>query len=162
MIVLEDDLSSLRHELDNKTIVFTSGTFDLIHPGHLEFLGWCKSQGDVLVVAVNNDEHTRLVKGKNRPVLNEVDRLNMVDSLKAVDYVIMKKTINTEKGIPAIFIASKLRPNIAVLGYDWADREIQDWRVALPATEVLVAPQRSPGRSTSHIIHSIIKAYSDD
>lgn len=161
MIIYEDDLPKIRKKYQDKKIVFTSGTFDLVHPGHLEFLEWCKQQGDISVVAVNNDRHTKQVKGDHRPVLNQDDRIKMIDALTLVDYTVLNQGAG-EQHIVSIQTANKLQPDVVVLGYDWAEREIHHWKQGLPKTKVVVAPPRQPGRSTSHIIKSIIKAHSDE
>lgn len=71
-----------------KTVVVTSGSFDLLHRNHLIFLKNAKKQGDILVVAVKNDKCVHL-KGKNRPIFGEQDRVAMVEGIKYVDYVIL-------------------------------------------------------------------------
>lgn len=161
MIVTESHLPETRQQYRDKRIVFTSGTFDLIHPGHLEFLEWCKQQGDILVVALNSDQHTRNAKGPSRPVLSQDDRLKLIDALRLVDYAVLKESHEVQPH-QSVATAAKLRPNVAVLGHDWADREIDVWRETLKDTEIVVAPARKPGRGTSHIIEAIIKAYGNE
>jgi cytidyltransferase-like protein len=82
------DLPAIREKHCNETIVFCSGSFGLVHPGHVLFLEDCKRQGDILVVLVPCDENLRQAKGPQRLILTEVGRLKMIDSLKPVDYVL--------------------------------------------------------------------------
>ncbi len=83
-----EDLPAIREKYRNETIVFCSGSFGLVHPGHVLFLEDCKRQGDILVVLVPCDENLRQAKGPQRLILNEAERLKMIDSLKPVDYVL--------------------------------------------------------------------------
>src|SRR3989338_3393543 len=68
-------------------IVTTNGVFDLLHIGHIRNLEFAKSLGDILIVGVNSDASVRAYKGKNRPIVPEIERALIVASLKSVDYV---------------------------------------------------------------------------
>jgi len=71
-----------------KTIVLANGAFDLFHVGHLRYLRGAKELGDILVVAVNDDESVRALKGNNRPVVPLEDRMTIVAAMEPVDYVV--------------------------------------------------------------------------
>jgi rfaE bifunctional protein nucleotidyltransferase chain/domain len=71
------------------TIAFANGAFDLLHVGHIRYLEAAKREGDRLVVAINDDESVRRLKGSSRPVLPEADRAELVAALRAVDYVVI-------------------------------------------------------------------------
>ncbi len=87
---LNDLLAALdRERKKGKRVVMTSGFFDLIHPGHILFLREAAKLGDILVVAINSDESTRRLKGKSRPVLDELSRINVLVNLPGVDYVVV-------------------------------------------------------------------------
>jgi len=90
-IVRLEDLSSIRdfYHFRNKKIVFTVGTFDLIHSGHAEFLAMAKTFGDVLVVGVSNNSSVRRQKGEYSPLLDEGLRAETISYLKSVDYVVV-------------------------------------------------------------------------
>lgn len=79
------------------TIVLTQGVFDLIHEGHARYLEMAKSKGDVLIVGVDSDELTRQRKGKNRPVVPERERIEMLAHLRHVD-AIVKREIHHDIG----------------------------------------------------------------
>ena len=81
-----EDLPRLREQYKDKKIVFTSGTFDLTHAGHVLFFEDAKAQGDILVVMVAPDAAIKRDKSPYRPVINEHMRRKVVDSLKPVDY----------------------------------------------------------------------------
>lgn len=74
---------------ENKRIVFTTGTFDLLNPGHCRYLAEAKSKGDVLVVGVSTDYDTRRIKGPLYPLINEEIRSELVTHLRSVDYVVL-------------------------------------------------------------------------
>ncbi|MBI2646898.1 FAD synthase [Candidatus Woesearchaeota archaeon] len=91
--------------------IMCTGTFDIIHPGHLYYLSEAKKYGDELIVVVARDETSKAFKGKN-PLHNEKDRLEAVRMLKIVD-----KAVLGNKG--DIFkIIEDLKPDIICLGYD--------------------------------------------
>lgn len=71
----------------NKSIVLTNGCFDILHAGHIHLLNESKKLGDILIVAVNSDRSVRSIKGKNRPINNEDDRIRMVSAINSVDHV---------------------------------------------------------------------------
>ncbi|GAB4140883.1 MAG: D-glycero-beta-D-manno-heptose-7-phosphate kinase [Planctomycetaceae bacterium] len=70
-------------------VVFTNGCFDLLHPGHVQFLEEAASLGDCLVVAINSDEGIRRLKGPDRPIIGERERAIMLASLEFVDNVVI-------------------------------------------------------------------------
>lgn len=69
-----------------KTII-VNGTFDIIHPGHLELLNYAKSLGDYLIVAIDTDTRVQQLKGHDRPINNQYERKMLLENLKAVDEV---------------------------------------------------------------------------
>lgn len=116
-----DDLSEIRKRYGSKRIVFCSGSFDLLHTGHVLFFEDCKKFGDILVVAVGDDTTMRKYKGEQRPILNEHIRLKLVDSLKPVDYCFLDKPFEigeTEFFSPLNFIFRKLKPDVYVINED--------------------------------------------
>src|SRR6202161_118530 len=74
---------------DGKRVVFANGCFDTLHVGHARYLEGARREGDVLVVAVNDDASLRGLKGPGRPILNENARADLVAALRAVDYVVL-------------------------------------------------------------------------
>ncbi len=67
--------------------VIVNGTFDIIHPGHLELLNYAKSLGDFLIVAIDSDERVKELKGASRPINNQFERKLLLENLRAVDEV---------------------------------------------------------------------------
>jgi rfaE bifunctional protein nucleotidyltransferase chain/domain len=71
------------------SIAFANGAFDLLHVGHIRYLDGARLQADRLIVAVNDDESVRRVKGPDRPVMPAADRAEVVAALRAADYVVI-------------------------------------------------------------------------
>lgn len=69
--------------------VIVNGSFDILHPGHIELLDFAKTQGDYLLVAIDTDRRIKQLKGNSRPINNETDRQTMLLSLKSVDDVVL-------------------------------------------------------------------------
>lgn len=97
-----------------RVVVWTNGTFDLLHPGHVSNLQQARSLGDVLVVGVNSDRSVKAYKGPTRPILNEQERSAMLASLECVDYVMI-----FDEDTPAESLA-KLQPDIHCKGAEYA------------------------------------------
>lgn len=105
---------------DGRKVVFTNGVFDLLHPGHVQFLRAARELGDILVVAVNSDASARRLKGESRPITGEQDRLALVAALDTVDYAIL-----FEDDTPSSLI-SALRPDVHVKGSDYEGKELPE------------------------------------
>ena len=65
--------------------IFVNGTFDILHPGHVQLLNYARSLGDSLIVAIDSDQRVRELKGKDRPINSEDDRKFMLENLCSVD-----------------------------------------------------------------------------
>ena len=142
-----------REELrrQQKTLVFTNGCFDILHPGHTDYLAFARSQGDALLVGLNSDSSVRRNKGEKRPINQEGDRARVLAALEVVDYVVL-----FDEDEPKDLITATL-PDILVKGEDWSHyvsgREI----VEANGGKVVLAPLVE-GRSTTDIISRILKA----
>jgi rfaE bifunctional protein nucleotidyltransferase chain/domain len=97
-----------------KTIVFTNGVFDLLHPGHVRYLQQARALGDALVVGVNSDRSVRAIKGPSRPIVPEDERAEVLAALACVDAVVV-----FDDETPHELIAA-LQPDVLVKGDDWA------------------------------------------
>ena len=67
--------------------IFVNGTFDILHPGHVQLLNYARSLGDSLIVAIDSDQRVRELKGNSRPINSEDDRKLMLESLRSIDSV---------------------------------------------------------------------------
>jgi rfaE bifunctional protein nucleotidyltransferase chain/domain len=96
-----------------RTIAFANGVFDLLHVGHVRYLQAASATADRLVVAVNDDESVRRLKGPGRPILAARDRAELVAALRGVDYVF----IFSEPTVAALLLA--LKPDVHCKGTDY-------------------------------------------
>lgn len=103
-----------RWRQEGKTVVFTNGCFDLLHPGHISTLEAARSLGDVLVLALNSDAGTRRMKGPARPIIPEQERAELALALEAVDAVTL-----FDEETPRALVAALL-PDVLVKGADWS------------------------------------------
>jgi D-beta-D-heptose 7-phosphate kinase/D-beta-D-heptose 1-phosphate adenosyltransferase len=150
------NLSSLkkiisRIKKSGKKVVFTNGCFDLLHYGHVKYLEDAKRIGDVLVVAVNSDSSVRRIKGKNRPIVNEKDRLRLIAALESVDYAVLFK----EK--TPIKVIKLLKPDILVKGADWDKNNIVGADYVRGTGGRVSTVKLIKGRSTTNLIKKIAK-----
>jgi rfaE bifunctional protein nucleotidyltransferase chain/domain len=72
-----------------RTVAFANGCFDLLHVGHVRYLEAAAQEADILVVAINDDQSVRVLKGENRPILAAEHRAELVAALRCVDYVVI-------------------------------------------------------------------------
>ena len=107
-----------RHRRAGHRIVFTNGCFDLLHPGHLQLLGFARSQGDLLVVGLNSDRSVRAIKGDSRPIYPAADRARILAALENVNYVVVFDDPRAEKIIRVV------RPDVLVKGEDWRGKTV--------------------------------------
>lgn len=160
-------------------VVFTNGVFDLLHLGHLRYLERARALGDLLVVGINSDVSTQLLKGPARPLVPEDERAELLAALTCVDYV----TIFGEQTAEATLVL--LRPDVYVKGADYADsaERQQDTLFAPKTLREALASDASlaerlpeartvagyggslallaylPGHSTSELIERIVARY---
>lgn len=105
----------IRHfHQEGKTVVLTNGCFDLIHVGHVRCLRAAKAEGDVLVVALNDDESVRKYKRTSGPLAPEDERAEIITAFECVDYV----TFFSEPSADAILDC--LRPDVHAKGTDYS------------------------------------------
>ena len=130
----------------NERVVMTNGCFDVLHAGHVAYLEEAKSLGDRLIVAVNDDDSVRRLKGESRPINALEDRLLVLAGLAAVDWV-----VPFSEDTPAALIA-KILPDVLVKGGDYEPEEIAGAKEVLQnGGEVRVLSYRD-GHSSSRII----------
>lgn len=99
--------------------IFVNGTFDILHPGHIQLLQYASSLGDSLLVAIDTDNRVQYLKGKDRPFFNQTDRKFMLESLSCVGNVVM---FDTNEELEDII--STYKPDIMVKGSDYINKPI--------------------------------------
>lgn len=140
----------LRHT--GRTVVFTNGVFDLLHPGHLRYLRDARREGDALVVAVNSDRSVRAIKGPNRPLNPEHERAEVLAGLACVDAVVVFDEDDPQQ------IISRLQPDVLVKGADWAVNAIIGRETVEARGGRVMRIALAEGYSTSAIITKIRNA----
>ena len=153
-IVKLDNLVQKMNELrgEGQRIVFTNGCFDILHVGHVRYLAAAKAEGDVLIIGLNSDESVRFIKHKNRPLVSQNHRAEVLASLECVDYI----TIFDEPN-PLELIQS-LKPDVLVKGADWKEKDIIGADVVKARGGKIVRVPVVPDISTSKLIQKIIES----
>lgn len=132
-------------------LVMTNGVFDILHAGHVGYLEEAKARGDRLLVAVNDDDSVRRLKGAERPVNPLADRMAVLAALAAVDWV-----VPFSEDTPAELIGEVL-PDVLVKGGDYRPEDIAGGPAVIAnGGRVEVLPFRE-GRSTTRLLETIRK-----
>ena len=126
-------------------IVWCNGTFDILHPGHIELFKVGKSLGDKLIVATDTDEKIRQDKGSSKPVNNLCDRISMLQAIKYIDEVLYFGNRKELEGLIELY-----SPDILLLGDDWKGGDVVGIQYA---KEVRFLPRLN--YSTTNIIKKI-------
>lgn len=132
-----------------KTVVFTNGCYDLLHPGHIRLLEKARSLGDMLILALNSDNSVRRLKGPSRPLIPENERVEVALGLEAVDAVTL-----FDEDTPRELIAAVL-PDVLVKGADWAHWIAGREEVEAAGGKVM-ALSLELGYSTTGIVETIL------
>ena len=155
-LIAQSDLQTLSDQLKTKgkKVVFTAGSWDLIHAGQCRYLERAKEHGDILIVGVSSNAAIKRVKGPNKPILDEKIRAEMLTYLRAVDFV----TILPEPSCtPTLGL---LQPDIYItVKEDWtADyKESKEYKtVHRYGGEVVVVDRQSTSISTTQILQRAI------
>ena len=148
-----DELSAMSAQARKagRVVVFTNGCFDLVHRGHIHMLRQAQALGEILIVGLNSDVSVKTIKGPDRPIMPEADRIELIAALEMVDYVVVYSEPDPYQIIAAI------KPNVLVKGGDWsADEIVGADLVEQNGGRVAVVPYL-PGFSTTQIIERIRK-----
>ena len=114
------DSDTIKSELtlikrNQKKVVFTNGCFDIIHAGHVRYLKHAKSLGDILIIGINTDNSVSVLKGKNRPINCLEYRIEVLESISYVDYIISYDSETPDNLLRII------KPDLLVKGGDYED-----------------------------------------
>jgi len=159
MIVQLENLADIRRRHSDEKIALTSGTFDLLHVGHLRYLEAVKALGDIVVVMMSGDARVQARKGPQRPIIPEHDRARMLDALKVVDYVCIDPATSPPDEVDPIHaeIAAQLQPDVyATDGPDPRFWDIMDESklVILPRSEDIGNSHASTSAIIEHIVRT--------
>jgi D-beta-D-heptose 7-phosphate kinase/D-beta-D-heptose 1-phosphate adenosyltransferase len=135
-----------RLRADGRTVVFTNGVYDLLHPGHVRYLQAARALGDALIVGVNSDRSVRANKGPSRPVNPQAERAEVIAALACVDAAIVFDEETPHE------IISRLQPDVLVKGADWAEDAIVGRDVVEARGGRVMRIPVEPGFSTTGLI----------
>jgi rfaE bifunctional protein nucleotidyltransferase chain/domain len=138
-----------RWKLLNRTISFTNGCFDILHPGHIASLSDAAREGNFLVVGLNSDSSAKRLKGEGRPVMDENSRALMLASLLMVDAVVI-----FEEDTPLELI-ELVRPDVLIKGGDYTMEQIVGANEVMAYGGRVVINPIIPGFSSTGIIGKI-------
>lgn len=161
-LIAQSDLMTLGEKLkeQNKKVVFTAGSWDLIHAGQCRYLEHAKSFGDVLVVGVSSNRAISQVKGPNKPILDEKIRAEMLTFLRSVDFVTVLPEPSCQPSL------GLLKPDVYVtVKEDWTGK-YKDSREYKTVTkyggEVMVVDRQSTSISTTNILQRAVGGHLSD
>jgi D-beta-D-heptose 7-phosphate kinase/D-beta-D-heptose 1-phosphate adenosyltransferase len=145
---LEEIRAALKRE--GKRVVFTNGCFDLIHGGHVFLFKEAKKLGNVLMVAVNDDRSIRMIKGPSRPIIPLAERLEILEAIEQVDYLLPFSEETPQR------VISILLPDVLVKGKDWKKDEVVGRKEVKEAGGKVVLVPLYKGQSTTSLLEKII------
>lgn len=135
-------------------VVFTNGIFDILHAGHVRYLEAARNLGDMLIVAVNDDESTRKLKGEGRPINPLADRMTVLAALSSVSCVVpLRDTLN-------VVLLNFIKPTVWVKGGDYTLETLNLTERALAdnlGVQIQILPL-SNGYSTTSTLRKITAA----
>ena len=134
---------------EGKSIVFTNGCFDLLHPGHIDYLAKARALGDVLIIGLNDDNSIQRLKGSTRPVNPLPVRTIMLAALKSVDLVVPFSEDTPLK------LISALMPDILVKGGDYEADDIVGAREVREGGGTVIVMPFVDGHSSTSLIKRI-------
>ena len=129
-------------------IVTTNGCFDIVHSGHVKMLREAADQGDILVVGINSDASIRKLKGPNRPIRSEEERVEIINAFEMVDY-----TILFEERDCMDFI-QRVRPDVHVNDASYGENCIEAETVRSVGARLHLAP-KFPCESSTALLERI-------
>jgi rfaE bifunctional protein nucleotidyltransferase chain/domain len=153
IITNKELLINLIEELrkNNLKIVFTNGCFDILHKGHVKYLSEAKKFGDVLIVGINSDSSIKKIKGNKRPIIPLESRIEVLDAVNSVDFV-----IPFEKETPLELI-SLIKPDIHVKGGDYTVENLPESKLILEYGGEIKIINLVNGFSTTNVVNSILE-----
>ena len=139
-----------------RSIVFTNGVFDILHPGHIFSLSQAATEADFLIVGLNSDESVKRLKGKQRPINHQDSRALILASLLMVDVVVI-----FEEDTPLQLI-NTIKPDVLVKGGDYAIEQIVGAKEVIEQGGRVVINPLVDGYSTTTIIEKLKTFHNPD
>jgi rfaE bifunctional protein nucleotidyltransferase chain/domain len=133
------------------TVVATGGCFDLLHAGHARTLAAARALGDCLVVCLNSDASVRRLKGSERPIMSQPDRVDLLQALECVDAVIVFEEDTPES------VLRRIEPHIWVKGGDYVAEELPETAVLAEWGGRTVTVPYHAGRSSTRLAGALAR-----
>jgi rfaE bifunctional protein nucleotidyltransferase chain/domain len=150
-----EEARRIRAELkaQGRRVVFANGCFDVLHGGHVSYLEDARAYGDVLFVAVNSDLSERGLKGPTRPIYNERERIEILDAIRFVDYLLLFDDPTVER------LLRELVPDVHAKGTDYTKETVPERAIAQElGIEVYIAGPPKENSSKS-VIAAVLERY---
>ena len=109
-----------RMQRDGKVVVFANGCFDVLHGGHISYLAGAKDCGDELIVGINSDASVHLIKGKDRPIIPENERAEILAAFEMVDHVVLFNEPSCDA------LLERLHPDVHAKGTDYTEKSVPE------------------------------------
>ena len=146
MARLDEVARVLARRRAGKRVVLANGCFEILHVGHVRYLEAARAEGDLLVVAVNDDRSVAALKGAGRPIVNEADRLRIVAALSAVDVAFLFD------GNDVNAVLRTIKPDVHAKGTDYTEETVPERET----TRALGAVTRIVGDPKTHATRDLI------
>ena len=149
-----DELSAIVEKLKKgeKKVVLTNGCFNILHVGHIRSLKDAKRLGDILIVAVNDDQSVQALKGRSYPLIPLNERLEVLEALEPVDYL----TTFDEPKVDKLLL--KLKPHIHAKGTDYTKENVPERETVLSYGGEIAIVGDSKDHSTTDIISFLVNS----
>ena len=141
------------HRAAGRRVVFTNGCFDLLHAGHVAYLAWARTQGDVLLLGLNSDASVRALKGAARPFVPFADRAAVLAALRAVDAV-----VGFAESTPEVLLA-RIAPDVHVKSAQYRLEDLPERTIVESRGGRIALAPHADGKSTTDLA-ALIRARS--
>lgn len=132
-----------------KRIVLVGGCFDILHLGHIKFLESAKKLGDYLFVLLENDESVKKLKGKKRPINNQIERAQVLTALSVIDYVVLLPIMRTDKDYDRLII--QIKPAFIATTQDDPNISHKERQAKLVEGQIKIVTKKIKDKSTTKL-----------
>lgn len=136
----------LQERKKGKSIVLTSGSWDMLHVGHMRYLQAAKNEGDILVVGIDSDKKIKKRKGDDRPIVSEKERVEMITHLGCTDYIFIKK--DTDKNNMLIELVG---PDVLILSETTKHKSSKKSEVTQHSKKIKILPAQAETSTSARI-----------
>jgi len=152
-IITKEEFQQIHSLHVEKKVVFTNGCFDILHVGHVRYLRKASMLGDILIIGINSDSSVKGLKGENRPIISQNERMELLEAIEFIDYIIMFDEETPYQLINAV------QPDVLVKGGDYMlENVVGKDIVEKKGGSVVIIPLEG-GISTTNIVNKIVQTY---